>query len=171
MKRCPSCNRTYADDTMTNCAHDGAPLAPAAYSPHGEPAIPPPQAYAPQPPPPQGYPPPPPPYQQGYPQQNYPPQYPPPGYPPQAYPPPTQIGEYVSCPRCMTPGPDRVKFTWWGGALGPKMFDHVRCRTCALEYNGKTGLSNSSKITTYIIVSSVIAFAITLLMIFFVFGR
>ncbi len=49
MKRCPSCHRTYVDDTMTNCAHDGAPLMAAAYSPQGPPMIPPPQPYAPRP--------------------------------------------------------------------------------------------------------------------------
>jgi hypothetical protein len=71
----------------------------------------------------------------------------------------------------MSPYPEQVKFTLWGGTLGPRMFDHVRCRTCALEYNGRTGQSNSSKITTYVIISSVIAFAIILAMFLLVFKR
>jgi hypothetical protein len=169
MKRCPSCNRTYTDDTMTNCAHDGAPLMPTAYSPQGAPMIPPPQGFAPPPP---GYPPQP----QAHPAytpQNYPPQYPlpPGGYAPPNYAPQPGGNLYVSCPRCMSPYPEQVKFTWWGGMMGPRMLDHVRCRTCALEYNGKTGQSNSSKITTYIIVSSVIVFAITLTVILLVFKK
>ncbi|HKR01138.1 MAG TPA: hypothetical protein VJT09_10720 [Pyrinomonadaceae bacterium] len=154
MKRCPSCNRTYADDRMMNCGHDGAPLMAAAYSPHDAPPIPPPQAYMPPPPP--GYPPPA--HWQNYP----PPGYAPPGYTPQNYPPlgwqQAGTGEYVQCPRCTRPDPEKMKFTWWGGVIGPRMFSHVKCRWCGMTYNGKTGKSN----TTNIVIYSVIVFIIFL---------
>jgi hypothetical protein len=156
MKRCPTCNRTYTDDRLMNCAHDGAPLMSAAYSPHGGPPTP--QGYPPPPPP--GYP------QPGAPWQNYPP---PQGYPPpQYYPqqpgwPQAGMSEYVACPRCMRPDPEQVKFTWWGGVIGPKMFKHVKCRQCGLAYNGKTGQSNTTNIVIYSIVVFIIFLGIGIL--------
>lgn len=160
MKRCPYCQRTYTDDRMTNCGHDGAPLMSAAYSqPYGQEATPPAQT------PPQAYPPPPP----GYPQQGQPWQNPPPtGYPPQHYPqnyPPQAgwqagTGEHVPCPRCARPGPEQVKFTWWGGLLGPRLLKHVKCNGCGLTYNGKSGQSNTTNIVIYSVVLGVIAFVV-----------
>ena len=157
MKRCPTCNRTYPDDTMTNCPHDGAPLMAAAYSPpYGAPP-PAPQGYVAPPPP--GYPPPPP---QAY--QNYPP---PPGYPPPQYPPPQPgwqpgmtAGQFAPCPTCRRPDAEQMKFTWWGGVLGPKLFTHVKCKGCGTTYNGKTGQSNTTNIVVYSVVLGAIAFVV-----------
>ena len=163
MKRCPSCNRTYADDSMANCMHDGAPLMSAAYSPPGPPAAAMPQGYPPPPgyPPPQGYAPP-----SGAPWQNYPPG----SYPQQNHPPPSGwqagTGEFVPCPRCARPDPEKLKFTWWGGMLGPRMLSHVKCSGCGLAYNGKTGQSNNTKITVYVIVTSIFFFGVFLLLFF-----
>jgi rubredoxin len=123
-------------------------------------------------PPPQGYPPPPPPqgYQpQGYQpqgapwQQNYPP---PPGHPHQNYPQQAVwqgVGEYVPCPRCRRPDPEKVSFTWWGGLIGPRLFKHVKCNGCGLTYNGKSGQSNTTNIVIYSVVLGVIALVIALL--------
>ncbi|HEV7373221.1 MAG TPA: hypothetical protein VGN95_00760 [Pyrinomonadaceae bacterium] len=58
--RCPSCNQTYTDETLSFCPNDGTPLikdAPSSYDPQATMIAPPPQNYAPQ----QDYPP-----QQGY---------------------------------------------------------------------------------------------------------
>ena len=169
MKRCPSCNRTYTDDTMMNCAHDGTPLMAAAYSPQGGPPIPPPQGFAPPAPPP-GYPPQPQQGYQGYQPQNYPP---PPGYPPPQYAPPPPgwqpgmpgIGtsEFVPCPACRRPDPEFMKFTWWGGVIGPKLFKHVKCRGCGTTYNGKTGQSNTTNIIIYSVVVGAVFFVIAFL--------
>lgn len=129
---------------------------------------------------PYNYPPPPP--QQGYPaaQQGYPPQgspwqqnYPPAGYPPQNYPPQAQwqaaggMGEYVPCPRCMRPDPEKVNFTWWGGMIGPRLLKHVKCNGCGLAYNGKSGQSN----TTNIVIYSVVLGVISLVIVFIVLAR
>ena len=78
--RCPSCNQTYTDETLTFCPNDGTPLVrevPPPYDPQGA-------MYGAGGQPPGNYPPPQPPPQQGY----YPgaPQQPPPGG--QAPPPP-----------------------------------------------------------------------------------
>ena len=165
MKRCPTCNRTYPDDTMTNCAHDGTPLMAAAYSPpYGAPP-PAQQSYVAPPPP--GYPPQPPQAYQGYPQQNYPP---PSGYPPPQYPPPhpgwqpgMTTGQFAPCPTCQRPDAEQMKFTWWGGLLGPRLLTHVKCKGCGTAYNGKTGQSNTTNIVIYSVVLAVIGIAIVVL--------
>lgn len=166
MKRCPSCHRTYPDDTMSNCMHDGAPLMSAAYSPSGGPPTSIPQGDL----PPAGYPSP------GYPPSGYPPPgsqwqgYPPPGYPQQGYPPipgwQAGMGEHAPCPRCARPDAEKQKFTWWGGMLGPKILNHVKCRACGTTFNGKTGQSNNTKIAVYMIVTSLVFFGLGLIIFF-----
>lgn len=117
---------------------------------------------------PQGYPPPPPGYApQRTPWQNYPPV----GYPPQNYPLPagwqSGMGEYVSCPRCTRPDPEKVKFTWWGGTLGPSILKHVKCNGCGLTYNGKSGQSNTTSIVIYSVIVGAIFFVLGLFFFFF----
>ena len=152
---------------MINCMHDGAPLMAAAYSPPGAQPAQMPQGYPTPPgsPGPPGYMP------QGAPWQGYaPPGYPPQGSPPQGYPqaPGWQAGmsEYVPCPRCRLPDPEKQKFTWWGGILGPRMLSHVKCRQCGLTYNGKTGESNNTKIAIYMIVVFLVSLGLFLLIFF-----
>jgi rubredoxin len=125
----------------------GTPEAPRAQMPQGYPTPP---GYAPQ----------------GTPWQNYPPV----GYPPQNYPPQagwqSGMGEYVPCPRCARPDPEKVKFTWWGGVLGPSLLKHVKCNGCGLTYNGKSGQSNTTSIVIYSVIVAAIFFAIGLFFIF-----
>jgi transposase-like protein len=65
---------------------------------------------------------------------------------------------YAPCPNCGQSNAKKVGFTWWGGALGPRMFTHVKCQNCGAEYNGKTGKSNQQNIIIYTLVGFVIAF-------------
>ena len=151
MKQCPACQRTYTDDSMSHCMHDGTPLISAQFNPQTMPPPQPMQMAQNYPPPPAGYAP----YPGGY--APYPGQgYPPPGYA-------AGMGEYVACPRCQRPDPEKVKFTWWGGLLGPKMLSHVKCRTCGLAYNGKSGQSNTTGIVIYSIVVFVVFLGIGIL--------
>ena len=62
----------------------------------------------------------------------------------------------AACPKCHGPAVMKVEFTWWGGALGPKLFNVVRCGGCNGQYNGKTGGS----LTRTIIVYQAIAIAV-----------
>ena len=78
-----------------------------------------------------------------------------------------QIGNTVPCPRCRQAVGMPVGFTWWGGVLGPKLFHHVRCPACQYEYNGKTGASNSTAITIYLIVGLIIGAIIGLAIMFY----
>jgi hypothetical protein len=67
-------------------------------------------------------------------------------------------GDYADCPHCGAQGhAKKVGFTWWGGALGPWMFCHVRCSECGTCYNGRTGKSNNTAIAIYTIVTFFIA--------------
>ena len=151
MRSCPTCQRTYPDDNQSNCPFDGAMLSapyypqPGQYQQQYAPPPQPPPGMNPMQPPPQGYAPPPTDWQgQGYPSQ-----------PVQ----PMGAGQYAPCPGCQRPDPEKMNFTWWGGMIGPRMLSHVKCRWCGMQYNGKTGQSN----TTGIIIYSVVIFVIAIL--------
>ena len=96
----------------------------------------------------------------------------PPGQAPNPYAPPqTQGGNFVPppgmtqfapCPTCGNTYASKIGFTWWGGALGPALFTHVKCYRCGNAYNGKTGQSNTTAITIYVIVTTIIGVAIAI---------
>jgi uncharacterized Zn finger protein len=70
----------------------------------------------------------------------------------------TQIQpEYASCPNCGSVDVHKVKYTWWGGLVGPALFKHVKCNQCGTTYNGKTGQSNTTNIIIYSVVGFVVA--------------
>ena len=54
----------------------------------------------------------------------------------------TEAPQWVPCPKCGATNAKRVKSTFWGASIGPKLFNHVRCQECRATYNGKTGGSN-----------------------------
>lgn len=66
--------------------------------------------------------------------------------------------QFAQCPKCSASNAKKVGFTWWGGALGPMMFSHVKCQNCGKTYNGKTGKDNTTKIFIYVLVCIIIAF-------------
>jgi hypothetical protein len=70
---------------------------------------------------------------------------------------PVAQSEYAPCPRCSATNATYQAFTWWGGALGPKLFTHVKCGGCSTTYNGKTGRSNNTAIAVYMVVTSALA--------------
>ncbi len=72
------------------------------------------------------------------------------------------MAQYAPCPQCKSQEAREITFTWWGGVLGPKMFNHVKCSQCGTTYNSKTGNSNQQAITIYVAVTTVIAIAIVL---------
>ena len=61
------------------------------------------------------------------------------------------------CPQCGEREATAVSFTWWGGLVGPRMLNHVRCVSCGSEFNSKTGQSNQKAIWIYMGVIFVIA--------------
>jgi hypothetical protein len=65
-----------------------------------------------------------------------------------------------ACPRCQSPNVNRPTYTWWGGLLGPKLFNHAVCSACGFGFNYKTGKSNATAIGIYLGVSVLIALAL-----------
>jgi hypothetical protein len=66
------------------------------------------------------------------------------------------------CPKCQNPTATPVKFTWWGGLLGPKLFSVVQCARCTTQYSSKTGKTMTRVIILYqgvIFVAIALAFA------------
>jgi hypothetical protein len=79
-----------------------------------------------------------------------------------------EVGEtYAPCPRCGGTEGLRIGFTWWGGKLGPWLLTHVRCLTCGLKYNGKSGRSNLKGIIIYQAVGTAIGLLLMAAMLFF----
>src|SRR5262245_9694705 len=58
----------------------------------------------------------------------------------------------VRCPKCGETSSSKVGWTFWGGALGPAMFNAVRCGNCRTQYNGKTGMPLTKAIILYQVV-------------------
>ena len=75
------------------------------------------------------------------------------------------MADALPCPHCQKTDPEEIKFTWWGGVLGPKMFHHVRCLQCGKTYNLKTGKSNDVAIMIYTVVGLILGIGIMLLLI------
>jgi hypothetical protein len=72
---------------------------------------------------------------------------------------PVAAGE-DTCPSCRGNNVRKPGFTWWGGALGPRMLNHRICNSCGFGYNAKTGKSNTTAIIVYQVVLFAIFFAI-----------
>lgn len=74
-----------------------------------------------------------------------------------------QLNEFsgeTGCPKCSSKNLSKVKYTWWGGVLGPKLLHHTKCGSCGYTFNSKTGKSNTAGIIIYSLVLFVIAFAL-----------
>jgi hypothetical protein len=63
------------------------------------------------------------------------------------------VPEVAPCPKCQARSASKVGFTWWGGAIGPRIFSVVKCQSCGTQYKGKTG----KKLTLTIIVYQLVA--------------
>ncbi len=62
-----------------------------------------------------------------------------------------------TCPNCGSRRSSKVSFTWWGGLIGPKVFNLVKCGRCAQQYNEKTGTAiGTGHIVVYSLVVPVV---------------
>lgn len=75
-------------------------------------------------------------------------------------------GQFARCAKCGGSNAEAVKFTWWGGVLGPKLLSHVKCQNCGNKYNGKSGKQNTTGIAIY----SIVVGGISLLLVLVVFA-
>ena len=70
---------------------------------------------------------------------------------------------YVACPKCGGPA-EKLKFTWWGGILGPKILSHVKCTLCGYKYNGKSGKDNTTGIVIYSVIVGILVLGLVVVM-------
>ena len=70
---------------------------------------------------------------------------------------------YVACPKCGGAA-EKLKFTWWGGILGPKILTHVKCLACGYKYNGKTGKDNTTGIIIYSVIVAILCLGLVVVM-------
>lgn len=61
------------------------------------------------------------------------------------------------CPKCGGKSSTKVRYNWWGGALGPKLFHVVKCEACRTQYNGQTGQGLGRVILIYNLVAIVVS--------------
>ena len=73
------------------------------------------------------------------------------------------MSEYVACPKCGGMS-ERLKFTWWGGVLGPKILSHVKCGSCGYKYNGKSGKDNRTGIIIYSVIVGIFCLGLLVVM-------
>jgi hypothetical protein len=85
---------------------------------------------------------------------------PPPVAPPQTSPYPRQTGDGPTCPQCNSDNTKEVKYTWWGGLLGPKMMNLQKCEGCGFQFNRVTRQSVKNAIVMYNLVALVAAILI-----------
>lgn len=74
-----------------------------------------------------------------------------------------QLSEFSNdegCPKCGSKMVTKVKYTWWGGVLGPRMLHHTKCQSCSYTYNSKTRKPNTQGIVIYSVVIIVIVFGL-----------
>ena len=75
---------------------------------------------------------------------------------------------FAPCPKCGAVEARLLKFTWWGGAIGPRVLSHVKCSKCGNKYNGKTGGDNTVGIVIYSLIVGFAAFALMFAAFFFI---
>lgn len=80
-------------------------------------------------------------------------------------------GNYAACPQCGASGAEMVKFSWWGGVIGPKLLTHVKCPGCGKKYNGKSGKENTTGIVIYSAIVAILVFVLVLFIAVFVAMR
>lgn len=73
------------------------------------------------------------------------------------------MSDYVPCPKCGGSA-EKLRFTWWGGVLGPKILTHVKCASCNHKYNGKNGGDNTTGIIIYSVVVGILCLALVVIM-------
>ena len=66
------------------------------------------------------------------------------------------------CPRCGDRFAKKVKFTWWGGVVGPGLLKLVKCPSCGGQFNEKTGKSALTAIIVYVVTVNLVVLGLLL---------
>jgi len=59
----------------------------------------------------------------------------------------------TNCPSCNGTSLKKVKYTWWGGIVGPAIINVTKCEECGETFNGNSGKSNTPAIVIFFIVA------------------
>jgi hypothetical protein len=59
------------------------------------------------------------------------------------------MSAFEPCPICRKEEATPVRFTPWGGVVGPMVFSLVKCDGCGLQFNGKNGQRVEKGIKVY----------------------
>lgn len=57
--------------------------------------------------------------------------------------------DHCPCPFCRAQLASKVRFTPWGGVIGPKLLNLVKCNDCGKQYNGKSGTAVDKAVRAY----------------------
>jgi len=76
------------------------------------------------------------------------------------YPRPNLQGGGPACPQCSSTQTKAIKYTWWGGVLGPKLLNLQKCEACRFQFNRQTGKSTRNAVIVYNVVIIVVTIAI-----------
>jgi hypothetical protein len=63
------------------------------------------------------------------------------------------VSTFEPCPFCRNDEATAVKFTPWGGVVGPRIFSLVECDGCGKQYNGKNGRRVERGIRLYTLIT------------------
>ena len=63
---------------------------------------------------------------------------------------------FKACPRCNSSDIHKVKYSWWGGLIGPALVHQVRCKKCGKTYDGVTGTDVTKRMSIYIVIMIII---------------
>jgi hypothetical protein len=77
---------------------------------------------------------------------------------------------FKSCPHCQQADAKPVRFTPWGGVLGPMLLSLVKCNACGSQFNGKSGRCVKSAIKMYTLTALVLLITLMALLMVQVVG-
>jgi len=69
------------------------------------------------------------------------------------------------CPRCGSQMTKKVKYTWWGGIVGPSLMNLMKCSGCKCLFNGKTGKPATKAIVIYFVIVWAVALIVGLMLV------
>jgi transposase-like protein len=59
------------------------------------------------------------------------------------------VSAFEPCPFCQHDAAQPVRFTHWGGIIGPRLMSLVKCKSCGKQFNGRSGTRVEKAIKVY----------------------
>jgi hypothetical protein len=66
------------------------------------------------------------------------------------------VSTFEPCPFCQHDLSKPVRFTPWGGVVGPRIFSLVKCTGCGGQFNGKSGRRVDRGIRIYTLATMIV---------------